>query len=275
MLAVRSNELSERGDRVNERTWERIERSRERWDVLRHPFYRRWSAGELTADELARYSGQYRHAVEAIATMSAAAADALPERPELRRHAAEELGHLRLWDGFVNASGGDASDMPTSETEECVRAWTADDGVAAILARLYAIESGQPEISSTKREGLLERYGFSDGAGHGLLPDPRDPGRRARGGGSRADRRARRREPTRTSSSRPPSRPSAPTGGCSTESRRRRGWAADAVTSCSAIVLGIALGLAIVAVFVFVFSEDTVDAPSIDEGAPTERPAEP
>ena len=41
------------------------------------------------------------------------------------------------------------------------------------------------------------------------------------------------------------------------------------------IVLGIVLGLAIVAIFVFVFSEDTVDAPSIDEGAPTEAPAEP
>lgn len=41
------------------------------------------------------------------------------------------------------------------------------------------------------------------------------------------------------------------------------------------IVLGIALGIAIVAVFVFVFSEDTVDAPSIDNRAPTEQPAEP
>ncbi len=41
------------------------------------------------------------------------------------------------------------------------------------------------------------------------------------------------------------------------------------------ILLGLALGIAIVAIFVFVFSEDTVDAPSKDEGAPTERPAEP
>ena len=39
------------------------------------------------------------------------------------------------------------------------------------------------------------------------------------------------------------------------------------------IALGIALGLAIVAIFVFVFSEDAVDAPSIDEGTPTEQPA--
>ena len=33
------------------------------------------------------------------------------------------------------------------------------------------------------------------------------------------------------------------------------------------IVAGIALGLAIIAVFVFVFSGDTVDAPSIDRGS--------
>jgi pyrroloquinoline-quinone synthase len=145
--------------------WERIERSRERWDVLRHPFYQRWSAGELTAEELARYSGQYRHAVEAIATMSESAADAAPEHPELRRHAAEELGHVRLWDGFVEAAGGSAADAPTPETAGCVRTWTADSDALETLARLYAIESGQPDISRTKREGLLDRYGFSDGAG--------------------------------------------------------------------------------------------------------------
>jgi pyrroloquinoline-quinone synthase len=164
MLAIVGTAFA-KGESVNERTWDRIERSRERWDVLRHPFYQRWSNGELTGDELARYSGQYRHAVEAIATLSAEAADALPERPELRRHAAEELGHVRLWDGFVEAAGGDAGDTPTVETSECVRAWTADGDVAQKLVRLYAIESGQPQISRTKREGLLDRYGFADGAG--------------------------------------------------------------------------------------------------------------
>jgi pyrroloquinoline-quinone synthase len=150
---------------MNEQVWERIERSRERWDVLRHPFYQRWSAGELERDELARYSGQYRHAVEAIATVSTAAADALPEHAELRRHAAEEVGHVRLWDGFVDACDGNAGDAPTAETEECVRAWTAPGTPTEQLARLFAIESGQPPISRTKREGLIGRYGFADGAG--------------------------------------------------------------------------------------------------------------
>jgi pyrroloquinoline-quinone synthase len=156
---------SDQEENLSTSVWERIERSRERWDVLRHPFYQRWSAGELTASELARYSGQYRHAVEAIATMSEFAANAAPERNELRRHAAEELGHVRLWDGFVDAATGAASDPPTAETAECVSAWTAPDDLLSTLARLYAVESGQPEISRTKREGLLERYDFSDGAG--------------------------------------------------------------------------------------------------------------
>lgn len=41
------------------------------------------------------------------------------------------------------------------------------------------------------------------------------------------------------------------------------------------IALGILIGIAILAVFIFVFSGDTVDAPSIDQGAPAERPAGP
>jgi hypothetical protein len=40
------------------------------------------------------------------------------------------------------------------------------------------------------------------------------------------------------------------------------------------IFLGLLIGIAIVAVFVFVFSEDTVDAPSIDQGNGTQTQQE-
>src|SRR5262249_11184889 len=140
--------------------WERIEESRSRWNVLTHPFYERWSAGELSREDLARYSGQYRHAVEAIATMSDAAAEAAPERPELAEHAGEEHAHVALWDGFVGAVGGRTDAEPTTETEECVAEWTRDGSLIGSLARLYAIESGQPAISRTKSEGLAQFYGI-------------------------------------------------------------------------------------------------------------------
>ena len=145
--------------------WERIERARERWNVLRHPFYIRWTAGELTAEELARYSGQYRHAVEAIADASAAAADKTPANAELSEHAVEERHHVALWDEFVTATGGDSQAGPTPETAECVDAWSSGDDLASRLVTLYAIESAQPEISRLKREGLVSSYGFAAGDG--------------------------------------------------------------------------------------------------------------
>jgi pyrroloquinoline-quinone synthase len=152
---------------VSQSLWDRIEEARASRNVLEHPFYVRWSAGELSREELARYSGQYRHATEAIARLSSAAAEAAPEadRAALRRHAAEEASHVALWDGFVEAVGGEIGAEPTPETRDCVAAWTADDGFLSALARLYAIESGQPAISTTKREGLATHYGLGDGPG--------------------------------------------------------------------------------------------------------------
>jgi len=145
--------------------WERIEESRARHNVLEHPFYVRWSAGELSSEELARYSGQYRHATEAIAKLCADTAEVAPgeAREELRRHAADEQTHIGLWDGFVEAAGGTIGAEPTPETAECVRSWTASDGYLEALATLYAIESGQPEIAKIKREGLARFYGINEG----------------------------------------------------------------------------------------------------------------
>ena len=153
---------------MSDSIWQRIEEARERWNVLEHPFYQRWSAGELSGEDLARYSGQYRHATEAIARLSAAVAAAAPgeERAALRRHAAEEAGHVALWNGFVEAVGGQADAAPSAETLACVEEWTTADGVLPQLVRLYAIESGQPSISRTKREGLARHYGIGDGPGN-------------------------------------------------------------------------------------------------------------
>lgn len=145
--------------------WDRIELARALCNVLEHPFYQRWTAGELSAAELADYSGQYRHAVEAIATLSEQIADELPDRPELRAHAAEERQHIALWDGFAEAVGGDTSAPANDETAGCVEVWTERDGALAALGRLYAIESGQPQISATKLEGLADHYGVESARG--------------------------------------------------------------------------------------------------------------
>jgi pyrroloquinoline-quinone synthase len=132
----------------------RIEEAIARWNVLEHPFYQRWSAGELTRSELAEYAAQYRHAVVALADAAAAAGD--------EEHAREEREHVGLWDQFAAGCGSVAAEA-NAETVECAQSWTAGDDRLERLAVLYAIESVQPAISKTKLEGLVEHYGFEEG----------------------------------------------------------------------------------------------------------------
>jgi pyrroloquinoline-quinone synthase len=129
----------------------RIDEARQRWDVLRHPFYVKWECGELSRDELAFYAGEYRHAVVAVADSAAVAGEA--------DHAREEAEHVELWDGFASALDAQLDREPTRETRDCAAAWARDDRLEA-LAVLYAVESAQPTISETKLRGLVEHYGF-------------------------------------------------------------------------------------------------------------------
>lgn len=130
--------------------FERLEAVADRWNVLRHPFYRRWECGELTRDELAYYAGEYRHAVVALAGLARTASD--------EGHAAEEAAHVDLWDDFARSLDADLERAPRAETTTCVDAWSGS-GVEGAAA-LFAIESAQPEISKTKLDGLTRWYGF-------------------------------------------------------------------------------------------------------------------
>jgi pyrroloquinoline-quinone synthase len=147
--------------------WSRLEDVRSKWNVLEHPFYQRWSMGELTRDELSVYAGEYRHAVVALAGAAAGAAgQAGPElEPALRRHAAEEASHVAMWDDFAAEFDADLDRAPTTETAECAATWAGagERDLLTSLVALYAIESGQPAISQTKLDGLKAHYSVDEG----------------------------------------------------------------------------------------------------------------
>ena len=139
---------------------DRLDAVRERWNVLRHPFYLRWSAGTLERSELAFYAGEYRHAVVALAEATARAAEAAEPRlsAELSRHAVEEAAHVSLWDDFAAALRARTDRTPRPETASCAEAWTGGDDLIERLAVLYAVESAQPAISQAKLDGLRTHY---------------------------------------------------------------------------------------------------------------------
>ena len=127
-----------------------IDAARERWNVLEHPFYTRWEAGELTREELARYAGEYRHAVVALARAARTA----------QLHADEEAAHIALWDEFANALGTEQHE-PLPQTRCCADAWAGAHDELGASAILYAIEAGQPDVSQAKLDGLAEHYGVA------------------------------------------------------------------------------------------------------------------
>jgi len=137
----------------------RLDEARNRWNILDHPFYRRWECGELSRSELAAYAAEYRHAVVALAQ---AAQTAAPLAGPV--HAAEERAHVELWDDFGASVGADLKHRNLPTTDRCVAAWTAGRTPVEALAVLYAIEAGQPEVSRTKLAGLVEHYGFTAGS---------------------------------------------------------------------------------------------------------------
>lgn len=151
--------------------WTELEELHARHDVLKHPFYQRWSNGELTLNELSRYAGQYRHGVVALAeaaTHASAAGEQHPSRRasrQLSQHASEEVEHIELWDQFTEAVGGCVEAPPTPETVMCARTWAADAERPLLrsLIALHTIEATQPAIAATKRAGLVDHYGVAEG----------------------------------------------------------------------------------------------------------------
>src|SRR5438876_948819 len=105
-----------------------------KYDLLCHPFYKAWSAGQLTREDLQDYGRDYFHHVEAfpkyLAEFGARVKDdQLRRAVEINRE--DELGadgaspHAELWLDFVEGMGGErsSSDSPATGISELMAAF--------------------------------------------------------------------------------------------------------------------------------------------------------
>ena len=133
-------------------------------DLLTHPFYQAWSAGELRAEDLARYAEQYRFQVAALPELLRRARSLTRDadtEAELSRNLDDEEGrtgvaHARLWEAFGAAVGAAAEASPLPETRaaaESLAALVGEDEVTA-LAALWAYEVQTARVADTKERGL-------------------------------------------------------------------------------------------------------------------------
>jgi len=144
--------------------------------ILKHPFYKAWSAGLLSREDLRRYTCQYYHHVLQFPTYVSGAhanCDDLPDRQELLENLVEEEqgpnNHPELWLRFGEALGLtreeiiDSSPLPeTTGLITTYRRLTKDSPFIGGIAALYAYESQVPEVAGTKIAGLKQFYGIDD-----------------------------------------------------------------------------------------------------------------
>jgi len=150
-----------------------------KYDLLCHPFYRAWSEGKLSRQDLKIYAQDYYHHVEAFPTYLAELGIRLDEG-ELRRavlaNMADEKGledafgkpsraHSDLWLDFAEGMGA-RSDMtghsPVPEISQLMAFFhrvASEGSPEEALAAFYAYESQVPRVAKEKARGLRERYG--------------------------------------------------------------------------------------------------------------------
>ena len=148
-----------------------------KYDLLCHPFYKAWSAGELTRDDLREYAEDYYRHVAAFPTYLAELGVRL-EEGELRRavltNMTDEKGgedafgdpqssHAEMWLDFVEGMGGNRSPkrQPVTEIRGLISYFhrIAGEGTQEeALAAFYAYESQVPRIAAEKDRGLRELY---------------------------------------------------------------------------------------------------------------------
>ncbi len=143
-----------------------------RYDLLCHPFYKAWTAGQLTRDDLREYAGDYYHHVAAFPTylsaLHARLDDGKTRRALLRNLCEEEIDgppHSELWLDFAEGMGADREQVrerePLPEVRELIaefRRIAREGSTAEALAAFYAYESQVPRVAREKAKGLAERY---------------------------------------------------------------------------------------------------------------------
>ena len=151
-----------------------------KYDLLCHPFYKAWTAGELTTDDLREYAQDYYHHVEAFPTYLAEFGIRL-EDGDMRRavlsNMCDEKGtedlygdpavpHADLWADFVEGMGGRLhGHKPLPEIKALMNSFhqVAQTGTPEeALAAFYAYESQVPRVAAEKARGLREIYGASE-----------------------------------------------------------------------------------------------------------------
>jgi pyrroloquinoline-quinone synthase len=121
------------------------------YNLLHHPFYQAWSAGELPVDALKCYAREYGAFIATLPKGWETLNDA--------ETAEEETEHIEMWADFADGLNTEVSDAQIPQVKTLLE--TANELFServTALGALYAFEAQQPATSQSKLAGLKAFY---------------------------------------------------------------------------------------------------------------------
>jgi pyrroloquinoline-quinone synthase len=152
-------------------------------NLLEHPFYRAWSAGELPLGRLQDYAIRYYPQVASfpryLSAIHSRCSEITTRQALLENLIEEERGsdhHAELWLRFAEALGISRSEVLRAPMvpaiEQLVKRFDqlcASETTVAGLAAIYVYEAQLPLVAAAKIEGLKRFYGVTEERGLGFF----------------------------------------------------------------------------------------------------------
>jgi pyrroloquinoline-quinone synthase len=147
-----------------------IDREVDKRSLLKHPFYKMWSNGELSIDHLQGYSMEYFQLVKVVPELVyniILKMDESKQKSMVEESQKDEISHIEPWIRFATSLGVKKNDLlnyvcdeNTNKAVSSLVELTGNSLDEAVCA-MYAYELDLPNISKKKIEGLNKFYNLS------------------------------------------------------------------------------------------------------------------
>lgn len=149
----------------------RIDKEVEKRSLLKHPFYKMWSNGQLNLNQLQGYSLEYFQLVKLVPEMVNNIKLKLQDqklKSIVDESQKEELSHIEPWIRFATSLGVQKQELLNYVCDENTKTAVSslveltNNSIQPSVCAMYAYEMDLPNISRSKIEGLHEFYNISD-----------------------------------------------------------------------------------------------------------------
>jgi pyrroloquinoline-quinone synthase len=124
--------------------------------LLDHPFYKLWSKGKLSKEQLSKFSYSYYELVKLIPVIWEQSVKGLKaESKDSDKVIKEESLHIIMWNQFKSQL-----DCETFPGMKDIEKELTKMNPSELLGAIHAFEIQQPDISKIKKESLLYFYGI-------------------------------------------------------------------------------------------------------------------